>query len=67
MVLAAGPKPADRGALVNVRFTPYPDETFLGRRAERDSAIMSEFSARGACAEKRVSFRGVLKRHLSVI
>jgi hypothetical protein len=34
------------------------EETFLiGRRAGHDSAITYEFSARGACAEKRVSFR----------
>ncbi len=45
----------------NVRFTPHSEETFLlGRRAGRDFAITYEFSARGACAAIRMSFRSLL-------
>jgi hypothetical protein len=51
----------------NVRFTPGSEEAFLiGRRAGRDSKITYEFVARGACAEKRMSFRCLSRRHLSV-
>ena len=43
--------------LKNVRFTLQFEETFLiGHRAGRDSAKTYEFSARGACAEKRMTF-----------
>jgi hypothetical protein len=41
----------------HVRFTPHSEEIWLvGRRAWHDSAITYEFSALGACAEKRMSF-----------
>jgi hypothetical protein len=38
---------------------PHSEETFcISRRAGRDSAITYAFSARGACAAKRMTFRG---------
>jgi hypothetical protein len=54
--------------LKNVRFTPPPEGRFCrGWRTKRESAITYEFSARGACAEKRMSFRCRSRWHLSVV
>jgi hypothetical protein len=52
----------------NVRFMPRFEDTFaIGRCAERESAITYEFWTRGACAEKRMTFRSRSRRHLSVL
>jgi hypothetical protein len=57
-LVAVGQSMRERAFAQKVRFTPHSEDTFLiGRRAGGDSAKTYEFSARGACVEKRMSFR----------
>jgi hypothetical protein len=52
----------------NVRFTPQPQGRLIRSLSARPhSAKTHEFSARGSCAKKRMSFRCLPRPHKSVV